>query len=566
MKYLPSQLLLLLEDHRSRQNIHSLVRFALFLVVLVTIYSVLFHLIMAHEQRDYSAITGLYWTLTVMSTLGFGDITFESDLGRGFSIVVLLSGVIFFLVMLPFTFIKFFYAPWLEAQNKSRVPRELPATFANHLLITSYDPIAMALVERLRQYSYDYVLVLEDMHQAIDLAGQGLRVLVGDLGDPATYRRARVEQAAMVVALNDDMKNTSIVYTVRGVAPEIPIVASVDLEDSVDILKLAGSTHVFAFMSMLGQSLARRTLRARTHANIIGRFGRLVIAEALAMRTHLVGKTIMELDLRPATGLTIVGMWNKGRFTLPRPDSRIDSSTVLVLAGSEEQLAAYPAYAGTSGGPPVTAPSLILGGGRVGRAAGEVLAEQGVPYRIVEKNPTRRKVARENYIIGSAADHEVLLRAGIDDAPSVFITTHDDDVNIYLTIYCRRLRPDIQIVSRASLDRNISVLHAAGADLVMSHASMAANTIINTLSPDRVLMLTEGLNIFRCQSPDSLIGETLLSCGIRELTGCSVIALSRGGELHINPDPHLAFAMDDELIMIGTAEAERLFQEKYVET
>jgi len=58
------------------------------------------------EGEYYTWVTGFYWTLTVMSTLGFGDITFTSDLGRIFSIIVLLSGVIFLLVLLPFTFIQ----------------------------------------------------------------------------------------------------------------------------------------------------------------------------------------------------------------------------------------------------------------------------------------------------------------------------------------------------------------------------------------------------------------------------------------------------------------------------
>jgi hypothetical protein len=60
-----------------------------------------------------------------MSTLGFGDITFVFDLGRAFSIAVLVSGMVFLLVMLPFTFIQFFYAPWLEAHSKTRAPRGL---------------------------------------------------------------------------------------------------------------------------------------------------------------------------------------------------------------------------------------------------------------------------------------------------------------------------------------------------------------------------------------------------------------------------------------------------------
>jgi Trk K+ transport system NAD-binding subunit len=316
-------------------------------------------------------------------------------------------------------------------------------------------------------------------------------------------------------------------------------------------------------MNMLGHSLARRTLGARTRSNIIGRFETLVIAEAPAMRTLLVGKSIKDIGLRQATGLTIAGLWSRGHFTLPHPETVIESSMVLVLAGSEEQLTAYSSYVGETDSVS-SAPALILGGGRVGKAAVNTLKEQGMAYRIVEKNP-RIGEDKENCILGSAADHQTLIKAGIDRAPSVFITTHNDDVNIYLTIYCRRLRPDIQIISRATLDRNINVLHAAGADLVMSHASMAANTIINILTPDRVLMLTEGLNIFRCKAHRNLVGKNLLTSGIRESTGCSVIAIFRNNSLRINPDPNEVFAVDDEMLLIGTAASEKAFVGKYPE-
>jgi len=215
-------------------------------------------------------------------------------------------------------------------------------------------------------------------------------------------------------------------------------------------------------------------------ANVIGRFDQLLIAEAAAMRTPLEGKTLIQSNLREKTGVTVVGLWERGRFKIPQPQTRIDSTTVLVLAGSAEQLkkydevfSIYRVYHTTD------APVLILGGGRVGRAAAQTLEERQIVYKVVEKNP--KFIQNNKYIQGNAADLDVLSRAGIREAPSVIITTHDDSMNIYLTIYCRQLRSDIQIVSRANLDGNISKLHRAGADLVMSQASMGANTIINLL-------------------------------------------------------------------------------------
>ena len=126
MKYLPSQLMSFLHERGARHNITILRRFSLTLFLMIAVYSVLFHVIMEYEGQHHSWVTGVYWTLTVMSTLGFGDITFTSDLGRVFSIIVLMSGVIFFLIMLPFTFIQHFYMPWLESQKKDMVPGSSP--------------------------------------------------------------------------------------------------------------------------------------------------------------------------------------------------------------------------------------------------------------------------------------------------------------------------------------------------------------------------------------------------------------------------------------------------------
>ncbi|MBW1890171.1 MAG: NAD-binding protein, partial [Deltaproteobacteria bacterium] len=143
------------------------------------------------------------------------------------------------------------------------------------------------------------------------------------------------------------------------------------------------------------------------------------------------------------------------------------------------------------------------------------------------------------------------------------ITTHDDSMNIYLTIYCRQLRSDIQIVSRANLDGSISKLHRAGADLVMSHASMGANTIINLLKPNKILMFAEGLNIFRVSVNLSLAGKSLADSQIRKQTGCSVIAISRENKFSINPEPSILLGEHDEMVLIGTSEAEKRLMDIY---
>jgi len=215
MKFIPSQILYFTRSRTTKRNFKLLFKFLSALALLVVTYSILFHYIMIFEDKEFSWITGFYWTLTVMSTLGFGDITFASDLGKAFTLLVLMSGILFLLVMLPFTFIQFFYAPWLEAQSRAKTPRELPASTTGHVILTSFDPITINLVEKLKKYNYKYAIIAPDLQRALELYELDFKVVVGDLGDPETYKRLRIQSAAMLVANNDDMTNTNISFTAR---------------------------------------------------------------------------------------------------------------------------------------------------------------------------------------------------------------------------------------------------------------------------------------------------------------------------------------------------------------
>lgn len=561
MKTLIPHLFYLLKHRPTRIKVVSLLRFVVFLAVLVTLYSVLFHLIMAWEGRQYSWVTGFYWTLTVMSTLGFGDITFASDLGRIFSSIVLLSGIVLLLVVFPFTFIEFFYAPWMRAQAESRAPSQLPPDTSGHVILTARDSVATALIDRLVKYQYPYVQLVPDLEEALRLYEMGYRVMVGDLDNPETYRRARAENALLVAATaTSDRVNTNVAFTVREVTEKPLVIATASQAVSVDILQLAGCNYVLQLSEMMGQALARRVSGCDALAHVIGQFDALRIAEATAGNTSLVGKTLREAELRKRIGINVLGVWERGQFIAATPETRIMRGTVLVLAGSEEAIARYNELQQDQ--PVSMAPVLIIGSGRVGQAAGRALAERGMPYRGIEINPERVRDP-ETWVVGDAADLEVLERAGIHTAPAVLVTTHDDDTNIYLTIYCRRLRPDIQIISRARLERNVETLHRAGADFVLSYASMGANAILNLLHRSNILMVAEGLDVFKVRVPQSLVGRTLAEIDLPSHTGCTVIALYTNGEMQTNPPIHQPLPLNAHLVLIGHIEAEERFLARY---
>jgi voltage-gated potassium channel len=560
LKFLPSQLTYFLKPATSRRNIRLLLRFLLVLAFLVTVFSILFHVLMVFEGREHSWLTGLYWTLTVMSTLGFGDITFTSDPGRVFSIIVLLSGMVFLLILLPFTFIEFFYAPWMKAQAELRAPRQLPESTSGHVILTNMDPVSKALMQKLTHYGYPYALLVYDLDEALRLHDLGFQVVLGESDRPETYRLVRADKAALVAATGNDMANTNVAFTVREMSQSVPIVTTASSNDAVDILRLAGSSDVIQLSTMMGQALARRIIGADARAHVIAEFGDLLIAEATAAGTPLVGKTLAGSNLRKLTGLSVIGIWKRGQYEIAAAESMIDANSILVLSGSAEQLRKYDElfciYHVSAGA------VIIVGGGRVGRAIGRALKAREVDFRIVESNPARIR-DQAIYVEGSAADYETLERAGIDHAPAIVITTHDDDMNVYLTIYCRRLRPDIQIISRSTRERNVSTLHRAGADFVLSYASMGATTIFNYLRRAGVVVIAEGLHLTETRVPRALAGRTLAQAAIPSQTGGNVVALRSNVELMINPEPSTILEHGAEIILIGTPEAEQRFMQLY---
>src|SRR5690606_30600618 len=152
------------------------------------------------------------------------------------------------------------------------------------------------------------------------------------------------------------------------------------------------------------------------------RFDGLVIAETPVINTPLVGKTVGESNLRESIGVTIVGIWERGRPLVPTPDTQITRSTVLLLAGTENQIATEDEACSIAqilqhAGDAV----IIMGGGRVCTAIAKRFKEREIPFLIIEKNP-KKTGDITNTVFGDAADLSTLKRAWIEKAPAALIT------------------------------------------------------------------------------------------------------------------------------------------------
>jgi voltage-gated potassium channel len=552
MKALGSELSEMLTRQGGQQrDLKTLVRFLILLLSVVILFSVAFHFLMLLEGQDYGWVTGFYWTLTVMSTLGFGDITFTSALGQGFTVIVLLTGIFLLLIVLPFVFIRYFYAPWLD-EMQLKAPRGVSQAVKDHIIICDYDGIAIGLIERLNTLGVPYIVIQGDKTRAADLHREKVKVIFGDLEDPATYRAAGLERARMLVANVDDIINTNITIMAREIAPDTPVVATSVDPDALDVLELAGATHVLALRQQLGEQLANRVSAGHSPVHIVGNYRGLAVAEFPIRNTSLSGLTLRDAKVRERTGVTIAAVARRGGVEPGAPDVVLDDDCIGVAVAPEDKLDALAELLAVKEDPN---PVLVIGGGKVGRSAALALKERGIGVNIIDEKEhlrDRLEPVADRVFVGDAADLNAVIPAGVLEASSVILTSNSDSMNIFLTLYCRKLNPDTIIVTRVAHDRNIEAIHRAGADFAVSDFTLGVHSILCLAEGRGFTLLGEGLDFSSVAVPKSLSGKTLEQAQIRHRTGLQVVGIEHGDELLNSPGPDARVQFGDRLLTIGT--------------
>jgi len=365
----------LVNQRLRRRNTRILLAYFAFVAAVVGVEAAIFKALMWwSEGRQQSFATGVYWVLSTMSTLGLGDIVFVNTAGRLFTVFVLMTGIILLLAVLPFAFIRFFYAPWLAS-------RTVPPTISGHVVIAGHGDLARPLLETLELHGIPHFLVEPDQARAAELDEEGIPVVSRPLDEPQTYRILRIEQAAMVVLDGSDAENTTSALQIHDLAPKVHIASVAASEQGEEILRLAGVRRVLPLKRQLGQHLAARLNAGHAQTHVIGRLRDLLVAELPVHLTPWVGQTIHDLGLRRRFGVNVVGILEQAQFTPVTSATRLGPQSVPVVVGSAAQLRDLDEFLVIYN--VNYNPVVIVGGGIVGCAASRVLRKRGVPVHIV---------------------------------------------------------------------------------------------------------------------------------------------------------------------------------------
>jgi len=209
---------------------------------------------------------------------------------------------------------------------------------------------------------------------------------------------------------------------------------------------------------------------------------------------------------------------------------------------------------------------LVIGAGAVGTAAIRALKRKGLAVHVLDRDAGACERVREladEIVVGDANERTTLTLAGIEHASSVLLSTGNDAMNIYLVIYCRRLKPDLRIVSRITESRNLEAIHRAGADFAFSSAALGAKVIDSYVEGRDHVLLDHDVQAMSLPLPASLENMELSETEITAKTGLAVVAVEQNGSVITDFSNLGRLTPGTTLILLGTSKQERLFTQQF---
>ncbi len=298
--------------------------------------------------EDYSFTEALYMTVITISTVGYREARPLSEAGMIFtSIYILLNlGLVAYVV----TYVaRFVFEGELKHQYDIYINEKKLKAMKNHVIVCGYGRNGSKAVAELKRNGHQCVVIDMRAELAEELINEVKGVVIGDASDENVLAKAGLPRAkAIIIALPNDAQNVYITLTAREVNPDIQIISRATSEQTQKKLYKAGAHTVVMPDSLGGKHMAQLITKPSVihFLNLLeGVEGSFKIEQINYddLKPEYQGKSIVEMNIRQQTGVSVVANQNKnGSFQInPKADTVLQPGANFIILGTNDEIGRF---------------------------------------------------------------------------------------------------------------------------------------------------------------------------------------------------------------------------------
>lgn len=199
----------------------------------------------------------------------------------------------------------------------------------------------------------------------------------------------------------------------------------------------------------------------------------------------------------------------------------------------------------------------VIGLGRFGSSLARTLAKMGYEVLAVDNDENRVEELAEavtHTVQANALDEAVIRSLGLRNFDVVVVAIGQDiQSNILVTVMLKETGVK-KVVAKAATELHGKVLQKIGADIVVFPERDMGERVARWLVSNNIIdqiNLSPDYSLVELVAPSDLVGKNLIESGLRKKYGITVLAIRRGNEFIISPEPGQEIREGDILIVIG---------------
>lgn len=355
------------------------------------------------------------------------------------------------------------------------------------IAIAGCGKVGAALIEQLTKEKHDVIIIDRDeSRMAYVNDSQDVMAYVGDARSVSVLKNAGVESCDLMLAMTDNDEVNLVICLVAntiGVKRTIARVRNPIYHDTMPVIddELGLSMVVNPDREAAREMFNSLYFKAAGQVESFAKSRSQIFTCVLEPDMPICDTKIMDLYSVTRTRVFICAIKRDEDIFIPSGVTKLQAGDTLSFVASHKDAEKFFRKIGRDTGR--VRNLTIIGGGRLGFYLGQLAVENGIPLKVVEKNPETCKslnvsLPSADIICGDATLMDVLEEEGVMDASAIATLTGSDSVNVMLSMYLRRRVPDAKLITKVKSSDFEEMLYNLDVGSVYNPKYIAADHVL----------------------------------------------------------------------------------------